>query len=49
MQDQGPRKIIQRKMNKKRAARKARAPKDNEHMKDVLEDYNEMTAAKGDK
>ncbi len=29
---------------KKAARRRAVAPKDNEHLKDVLEDYNEMTA-----
>ena len=48
MTDQGAagRKVMQKKLRKKPARRRAR-PKDNEHMADVLEDYNEMTAEKG--
>lgn len=29
--------------------RKHRAPRDNEHMKDILENYDEMTASKAAK
>ncbi len=32
---------------KKPARRRQTAPKDNEHLKDVLENYDEMTAEKG--
>jgi len=47
MTDQGAagRKVMQKKLRKKPARRRAK-PKDNEHMADVLEDYNEMTADK---
>jgi hypothetical protein len=45
MDDQGGRRIaFHRKPNRKVANRKKRAPKDNEHMSSVLEDYSEMTA-----
>lgn len=48
MQDFGLRKAVARKViRKKPGRRKFRAPRDNEHLKDVLEDYNEMTADKG--
>lgn len=45
MEDQGGRRIaFMKKPNRKVANRKKRAPKDNEHMASVLEDYSEMTA-----
>jgi len=44
MQDQRERKVIARKPVKRKINRKKRAPKDNEHLKDVLVDYDEMTA-----
>jgi len=43
MQDQGMKKTFMKK-KKGQGKRKNRAPKDNEHMKDVLQDYSEMTA-----
>ena len=44
MQDRSE-KMIAAKPGRKRAMRKRRhAPKDNEHMKGVLNDYDEMTA-----
>lgn len=50
MTDQGAgRKVMQKRLRKKPARRKAGVPKDNAHMADVLEDYNEMTAEKGNK
>ena len=44
MQDQTQRKVIQRKPVKRKINRKKRAPRDNEHLKEILEDYDEMTA-----
>ena len=49
MRASGPKVFVPRQKNRKQVKRKAKAPKDNEHMKDVLEDYNEMTAEKGNK
>jgi len=46
MQDQGLRKMNIQKRKKGPVKRKTRAPKDNEHMADVLQDYSEMTADK---
>ena len=46
MQDQGMKKLSMPKRKKGQQKRKNRAPKDNEHMKDVLEDYSELTADK---
>merc|ERR1712183_679324 len=46
MQDQGLKKLNMPKRKKGQQKRKNRAPKDNEHMKDVLEDYSELTADK---
>merc|ERR1712106_838479 len=44
MQDQGLKKLNMPKRKKGGGKRKNRAPKDNEHMKDILQDYSEMTA-----
>ena len=46
MEDQAGRKLAfqHRKPNRKAPQRKKRAPKDNEHMASVLEDYSELTA-----
>jgi len=45
MQDEGERKILPRPAKRKGGGkRKTRAPRDNEHMKDILENYDEMTA-----
>jgi len=44
MQDQGLKKLNMPKRKKGGGKRKNRAPKDNEHMKDILKDYDEMTA-----
>lgn len=46
MEDQGGRRgaFIHRPAKRKAAQRKKRAPKDNEHMASVLEDYSELTA-----
>ena len=49
MRDNGPKKFAMPKRKKVAAKRKFRAPKDNEHMADVLQDYSEMTAQKADK
>ena len=49
MRDNGPKKFAIPKRKKVAAKRKFRAPKDNEHMADVLQDYSEMTAQKADK
>merc|ERR1719495_2647049 len=46
MQDQGLKKLNMPKRKKGQVKRKTRAPKDNEHMADVLQDYSEMTADK---
>jgi len=48
MQDQGL-KRVQQKRKRGGGNRKKRAPKDNEHLAHVLEDYSEMTAAKANK
>ena len=48
MRDQGAKKF-QAPKRKKKAVRKWKAPKDNEHMKDVLQDYTEMTSQKADR
>eukprot|EP00096_Caligus_rogercresseyi_P003634 TRINITY_DN1693_c0_g1_i1.p1 TRINITY_DN1693_c0_g1~~TRINITY_DN1693_c0_g1_i1.p1 ORF type:complete len:328 (+),score=135.02 TRINITY_DN1693_c0_g1_i1:55-984(+) len=46
MADNGIKKVFTHpKMRKKAIKRKNRAPKDNEHMKDILEDYNELTSS----
>ncbi|XP_040583380.1 transcription initiation factor IIE subunit beta [Lepeophtheirus salmonis] len=46
MADNGIKKVFTNpRMRKKAIKRKARAPKDNEHMKDILEDYNELTSS----
>lgn len=45
MEDQGGRRsAFHHRKPRKAAQRKKRAPKDNEHMASVLEDYSEMTA-----
>merc|ERR1719350_895208 len=44
MQDRGLKKLNMPKRKKGQAKRKNRAPKDNEHMADILQDYSEMTA-----
>jgi len=44
MQDQGLKKLNMPKRKKGQVKRKNRAPKDNEHMADILQDYSEMTA-----
>ena len=44
MQDQGLKKLNMPKRKKGQQKRKNRAPKDNEHMADILQDYSEMTA-----
>jgi len=49
MQDQGMKKMNFPKRKKGQGKRKNRAPKDNEHMKDVLQDYSEMTADRANK
>jgi len=49
MQDQGLRKLNIQKRKKGPVKRKTRAPKDNEHMADVLQDYSEMTADKANR
>merc|ERR1712228_323244 len=49
MRDQGTKKFNMPKRKKVAAKRKHRAPKDNEHMSDILEDYSEMTAQRADK
>ena len=49
MRDNGPKKFAMPKRKKVAAKRKFRAPRDNEHMADVLQDYSEMTASKADK
>jgi len=51
MQDEGERKILPRPVKRKGGGgkRKHRAPRDNEHMKDILENYDEMTASKAAK
>ena len=49
-QDEGERKILPRPAKRKGGGkRKTRAPRDNEHMKDILENYDEMTADKAKK
>eukprot|EP00088_Acartia_fossae_P003196 TRINITY_DN11323_c0_g1_i1.p1 TRINITY_DN11323_c0_g1~~TRINITY_DN11323_c0_g1_i1.p1 ORF type:complete len:283 (+),score=54.69 TRINITY_DN11323_c0_g1_i1:31-879(+) len=49
MQDQGIKKVAMPKRKKGPVNRKKRAPKDNDHLADVLEDYSEMTANKADR
>lgn len=49
MQDLGLRRVATKHLRKKAARRKNRGPKDNDHLKDVLEDYNEMSVTKRDK
>jgi len=50
MQDQGPRRpMLKKGTQRRKGRRKPAAPKDNEHLADVLENYDEMTADKGDK
>lgn len=49
MQDLGIRRPAQKQIRKKAARRKNRGPKDNDHLKDVLEDYQEMSVQKRDK
>ncbi len=46
MTDQGPKRVAVPQKRKRGGAgrRKFKAPRDNEHLKDVLEDYNELTA-----
>lgn len=44
MQDDGLKKMNHPKRKKGQQKRKNRAPKDNEHMADILQDYSEMTA-----
>ena len=44
MQDQGMKKLNMPKRKKGAVKRKNRAPKDNEHMADILQDYSELTA-----
>ena len=44
MQDDGLKKMNHPKRKKGQQKRKNRAPKDNEHMKDILQDYSEMSA-----
>jgi len=46
---QGSKKFNMPKRKKVAAKRKFKAPRDNEHMADVLQDYSEMTAQKADK
>lgn len=46
MADNGTKKVFNHpKRRKGNFKRKTKAPKDNDHMKDILEDYNEMTAS----
>jgi len=49
MRDQGTKKFAVPKRKKVAAKRKFRAPRDNEHMADVLEDYSELTTQKADR
>jgi len=44
MQDKSEHRVINRqKLNRKVGNRKKRAPKDNEHIASMLEDYSELT------
>ena len=49
MRDQGGKKFHAPKRKNVKKVRKFKAPKDNEHMRDVLEDYSEMTGQKADR
>ncbi|XP_059098941.1 transcription initiation factor IIE subunit beta-like [Tigriopus californicus] len=49
MQDLGAKRVATKHLRKKAARRKNRGPKDNDHLKHVLEDYNEMSVTKRDK
>jgi len=49
MQDQGTKRIAVPKRKRGPVNRKKRAPKDNEHLSHVLEDYSDMTANKADR
>ena len=48
-QDQGTKRIAVPKRKRGPINRKKRAPKDNEHLSHVLEDYSDMTANKADR
>ena len=48
-QDQGGKKVVMPKRKRGPMNRKKRAPKDNDHLADVLQDYSEMTAGKADR
>ena len=47
MRDQGRPRVMMHK--RKKPKKRVTVPRDNLHMKGVLEDYSELTASKGDK
>ena len=49
MRDQGAKKFAMPKRKNNKKVRKFKAPRDNEHMAGVLEDYSDMTAQKADR